>query len=484
MGNYSVPENIRKLKPKGTMVKLIKSKYYYVYEQTHVKVNDKWKIKMGKMVGIIKEDIGFIPNDNYNDKTELTTLDFGEYFVSVKLTESILEKLKATFNIEDAYKIYFISLIHFINGFTYIKYFKDFFSLSYLSIKYPSISLSEYNVSSILDSLGRRQNNIEKFESQLISESSNELAIDGHCICSPSLNNCLSEDGNKKNIFKDKQINLLMAYDINTNIPLLSRMYDGSALDKITVQDILARKEFINTLFIVDRGFYSKENLKYFSKNGNKYIIPLYSTLKNYKRITSNIKCENNFIYENGNKKTVIEYCYFEENGAKVIFYRDLSQNIIEAKEYFDKIGIDENYTLEEYNIIKNLFCSIVLESNLDKTPEEIYRYYKKRWRIETFYDYIKNKFDVNALHQQDYYQIQGLSFILLITSLIHHEFVSKSQCIKKNITEIMMASRFLKIHKKCDKWMIENTSKKHYELLNQLKVNYEEELAVLNRKL
>lgn len=34
MGNYSVPESIRKYKPKGTMVKRI-SDYYYVYEYSN-----------------------------------------------------------------------------------------------------------------------------------------------------------------------------------------------------------------------------------------------------------------------------------------------------------------------------------------------------------------------------------------------------------------------------------------------------------------
>ena len=43
MSSYSVPENIRAMKPKGTMVKSIHGKYY-VYEYFHVKENDKWKL--------------------------------------------------------------------------------------------------------------------------------------------------------------------------------------------------------------------------------------------------------------------------------------------------------------------------------------------------------------------------------------------------------------------------------------------------------
>ena len=51
MGNYSVPESIRKYKPKGTMVKRI-SGYYYVYEYASFMGEDgKRHTKMGKVIG-------------------------------------------------------------------------------------------------------------------------------------------------------------------------------------------------------------------------------------------------------------------------------------------------------------------------------------------------------------------------------------------------------------------------------------------------
>lgn len=79
MSSYSVPENIRAMKPKGTMVKTIHGKYY-VYEYFHVKENDKWKTKMGKLIGSIDPVLGYMPNDSIG-KDEITTVDFGEYFL-------------------------------------------------------------------------------------------------------------------------------------------------------------------------------------------------------------------------------------------------------------------------------------------------------------------------------------------------------------------------------------------------------------------
>ena len=72
MGNYAVPEHIRAMKPKGTMVKKINNKFY-VYEYKSSKAeNGKRITKMGKSIGMIKEGIGFVPNDNFLRDKEIT----------------------------------------------------------------------------------------------------------------------------------------------------------------------------------------------------------------------------------------------------------------------------------------------------------------------------------------------------------------------------------------------------------------------------
>lgn len=481
MGNYSVPEEIRKLKPKGTMVKALNGKYY-VYEQKNVKIDGKWKIKMGKMIGSISMDLGFVPNSNYSHNQMITTLDFGEYFLSYYLSKKILEKLKLIFNIKEALTIYNIALIHFVNGFSYMKNIKPQYDLSYLSIKYPSISLSEHIVSKLLETLGRHTSNIEKFEDLLIEHSSKELAVDGHSIKTCGYDNSLSEDGNKKHIFKDKQINLLMAYDINNSYPVLSRMYAGATMDNISFKDLFERKEFKNILFIIDKGFYSTENIKLCSMNGNRYIVPLKAHLKNYKEITKDYSCNESFVYESGRKRSVIEYKMIIKDEVKVIFYRDLSLAALDSADYLSKVSPDnEIYTIEKYEEFKNTFGTIVIQTNLDKEPKEIYELYKNRWKIETFYDYYKNKLDVNALHISDYYQTQGLSFVLLITSLIHTEFIKATKHLKRNITEILLDAKFIKLHYKKNNWSLENVSRRHYELFSDLNIDLNDEVLYVN---
>lgn len=113
------------------------------------------------------------------------------------------------------------------------------------------------SLSILLDSLGRKQTRVEQFERNLMENSSKNLAIDGHVVRSTSDCNDLADFGNKYRVLKDRQLNILMTYDIKTGRPLLSRIYDVGELDKLSIRDILGRFDFHDTLFIVDRGFYS-----------------------------------------------------------------------------------------------------------------------------------------------------------------------------------------------------------------------------------
>lgn len=482
LGKYSVPENIRKMKPTGTVVKVLNGGKYYVYEQKHIKVDGKWKIKSGKMIGTLEDGVGFIPNDNYKKDDKITTVDFGEYCLANYLSLNTLNLLKEVFNIKDALNIYLLALIHFVNGFTHIKNVKPLYDLSYLSIKYPTLSLSNYIVTKMLDDLGRRQQRVEDFEDLLLKKSSKQLAIDGHAIKTSSNDNALSEKGYKSRIFKDKQINLLMAYDINNHKPILSRIFDGSAVDSVIFKDFFERREFKDTLFIVDKGFYSNDNLELLSKDNNSYIIPQKNNMKDYKEITKDTKCEHMFVYERGKKKSVVEYKELTKEKYKVIFYKDLSQNATEAADYYKKIN-EKTYTIEKYNVLKEFFGTIVLQTNLSENAQEVYKLYKQRWLIETFYDYYKNRLDANTLCLQDYYQTQGLSFILLITSLIHSDFSDKIKQTGKTISDLLLNTRFLKLHKKRGVWSLENTSRKHYELFSSLGISLDNELSYMNGK-
>lgn len=479
MGKYSVPEEIRKQKPEGTMVKAIHGKYY-VYEYSCVKINDKWKTKTGKMIGTISPELGYITNKNYQKNDEITCFNFGEYFLTYQLGQTVYKELSKFFNIKEATEIYLLAIMHFVNGFTYVKHMKPNYDISYFTKRFPSISLTEYKVSKLLETLGSHTTKAEEFQQSLINSSSRELAVDGHAIKTCSVDNELAEKGNKYLKYKENQMNALMAYDIKNNRPVFSRLYPGATTDNVAFKDLFQRNEFKDTLFIMDKGFNDPENLKLCSQNGNKYVTPVRGSTTLYKTLIKDPKFNSAFIYKNSKKNGVIHYNCQIIDGNKVIIYKDENQSLLESGDYLSKIG-EDGYTLEKYEVAKKAFGVIILQSNLENTPEEIYDYYKNRWKIETFYDYYKNQLQVDATYTSNYYRSQGLSFILLITALIHEEFVKKTKFMKKNVTDILLDAKFLKIHHKGSDWEFENLCKRHFELFSKLKINLGKELEYIN---
>lgn len=80
--------------------------------------------------------------------------------------------------------------------------------------------------------------------------------------------------------------------------------------------------------------------------------------------------------------------------GYRVLTYRDINESAAEQENYVRHIGRgDKAYTREGFERAKYFMGGIVLQTSLEEqTPQEIYVLYKKRWQIETFYNYFKNK--------------------------------------------------------------------------------------------
>lgn len=472
MGNYSVPEFIRKFKPKGTMVKVI-SGHYYVYEYSTIKGPDgKRRTKMGRALGTIKEGIGFVPNNNLVSDAEISTLEFGEYAVVLANSAKTLGLLNRCFNPEDAVRIYVTALIHFVQGFTYLKDIRSYYEMSILSLKYPSLKLGYSALSSLYDDLGRRQGNVLRLEETLVSACSKQMAIDGHVIGNCSSRNDLAEKGYKFFKTGEPQLNLLMAYDVNTGTPLLSRIYSGSMPDKVSVRDLVNEVKMEGMLFIVDRGFYSAENLALFGSNGNSYIIPLSKNLTVCKKAVANLALKERFAYQKGRKGTVVEYKDESIGGNRVITYRDLDESVLEQTNYLRHMEEGHrSYTQARFDKLKDFMGVIVMQTSiLDKSAQEIYALYKKRWTIETFYNYFKNRADYRTLYMQDYYKTQGLAFVMLVSALIHREFEEAAKCVKgKSVQDCLLEARMVKANRRYDVWYVCNCGAKQKDLFKQL---------------
>jgi len=230
---------------------------------------------------------------------------------------------------------------------------------------------------------------------------------------------------------------------------------------------------------VVDRGFYSADNIALFSSNGNTYVIPVPANTSLFKEAMKDVNYSDSFYYRSGSKHSRIEFqrrVLRDSTGKDVDVYvfRDIDENEKCRYNYLHCIELGKSgYTREQLDASKEFFGVYVLQSNSRCSPEEIFTSYKRRWGIETFYQYVANIGDYNDLMMQNYYREQGLAFIMLIAGQIHQKIldgVKKLGSTTISSRDILLMARRMKIERRGDFWLLKNTRKKDLDLFAKMK--------------
>ena len=328
--------------------------------------------------------------------------------------------------------------------------------------------------------MGRHPAICDNYSQGLIDDSSGLTAIDGHVILTCSKQNDLADYGNKYQKIGNKQLNVLQAYDAVNKVPLTSTAYEGDVVDKISVQDLLDSFRFPSgTIFLVDMGFYSEEDIGLYREGEKHFIVPVPANATISKAMHSSITFTGQFAYqktdENGreyddtilyrestvkelediyqefmNKKMdqknreaiaackpgekLKKYPYTQIKRSaygddRVIMYRDEDMHSRMAAEYRSQIGSDDVHTEEKLAKLGPEFGLIIMRTNLGKEkadPSVVYGDYKKRWTIETHHNFVENTIKFCGLKTSDDCTMQGLSFLMITVGQIKAMFVNR----------------------------------------------------------
>ena len=483
MPSAKIPEDIRQFRPGPcTEIKLINGRYYVYMYQARKLPSGRWGKKTGKSIGTIIPGKGFVPNKNYHlyvgkqSLDEITVLEYGQYALIGEIAKDIFSSLQRHFTPDCAAQIFTYARILYANGFVHLDQIHAHYEQSWLSQEYKDFSLhmGKTALGSLLDALGRRTKRVVQYEQDCIQESSAAMAIDGHAIRCCSDKNDLGESGYKFRQLNEDQVNLLMGYDINSGTPLFARMYRGSCNDKTTIQDLDELFAFTGILFVIDRGFYSKKNLSIFSANKNSYIISVPGSMDVFKTSMEGLRYTDSFYYRSGKKHARIEYTSKKISDTEHVYvFRDIEENEKSRFNYQRCIEYGkEGYTWEKFEQIKESFGVYVLQSNATLSAEEVFSRYKKRWGIETLYQYLKNNADFNDLMIQDYYKEQGFAFIMLIVGQIHQKMKAAVKSLNNStfsVTDILLMAKCLKMEKRGSQWILKNARKRDLQILELL---------------
>ncbi len=463
------------------MVKKQGNKYYaYQRSSTKVKVAQedgtyKWKTldKMGPCLGSITLENGFIPNAVSESEEAITVLDYGNYAFSKIHSSEVFQELDLLFRGKMAIKIYVAALITFNEGFTYMTDMSRKYSESAACMFYPGVSLEYESLANLYEYLGRHGKVVDQFEQRAINTSSHVVGIDGHVIACASEKNDLSEFGYKHSKLNAPQMNWICVHDLVKDKPLASQFINGSMPDKSSLKQLFNRFVFANTHFYVDRGFNTDDDKRLMSLEGSTYTVPMISGRNDYSDVYGKLKFDKRrwFIYDKNGYSSIIYYSEYPGEGkVRYIAFKDTTRESAERKMYCEKIkrGI-KGYTEAGLNAAEKDFGLFLLETTEQSMAEEVFNGYKSRWGIETYYNYVDNVIDFNALYQQDYCKTQGIGFIVQIAGCIFSEM--KKSLINQNETVryVMDEFRGIKSVNEKGRWTLHNITKSRRSLAEKL---------------
>lgn len=170
---------------------------------------------------------------------------------------------------------------------------ESWYESSYLCKMYPDLKIKSQSISDLLERTGSHGVHEEFMDRLVKKENGSALVFDITSLSSYSRQIGLLEYGYNREGVDLEQVNLGLVVDKKKGIPLMYDLYPGSIVDVLTLVNTLRRvrargiREYI---LVLDRGFYSRNNVKEMIREGASFIIPGSSTLKSVKEIIAGCK--------------------------------------------------------------------------------------------------------------------------------------------------------------------------------------------------
>ena len=254
------------------------------------------------------------------------------------------------------------------------------------------------------------------------------------------------------------QINMAMYYGEESELPLYYRVYPGSITDKTHLRYMMEDSGFLDVKrikYVMDRGFYSAENLRYMVENGNRFVIAFPGSLKYIRELIlrrrneliNRSECHLGMGMTYGKTYEISDlgfrmnvHLYYDPQKAAMEsdrLYRELSKIENELRQmeeppdrklhydkYFfinrskdGKLGYIRNHkAIDEALSLCGFFA--IGETDFKKTAAEILTLYRRRDVVEKSFDDLKNTLDMSRMHVQTEQTADGklfCSFIALI---------------------------------------------------------------------
>lgn len=220
-------------------------------------------------------------------------LEYGDVALLVKLSEEVglFQTLKACYPVDVANTVLALAVNKNIRGLS-LRNFRSWYEGTYLQRLTPLKNPSSQNLSRVLDALGGDERSLARFFEawQMHNGARSAITYDLTSLSSSSSLVELLEYGYNRDGDGLPQVNFGLVTSMETELPLFFKVFPGSINDVATLKNLLAEIQSLGikkTLFVLDRGFYSKANVLELLKEGMGFVMPVPFHVKDAQRIIS-----------------------------------------------------------------------------------------------------------------------------------------------------------------------------------------------------
>ena len=335
------------------------------------------------------------------------------------------DELFRIFDVTDSCLILVLAMLRIERKGIKLSRVRSAYNKSLVSILYPGLPLSANKISAFLERLGQDITKQQAFfHARLESVCENDhIIIDGTLKQNTSKVNDLSEFSRKARVKGCQDISVLYAYNLEKREPLCAQVFPGNMIDARAYRAFVQDNKIERGLLITDKGFPPKEIQDMLEKHAElHFLTPLK---RSDVRIAKNKMLDFNDFLRNIDKRIRCKKHQLP-TGRFLYAFKDSVRAAMEDNSFMDLQRKSGSYDKDLYDKKGASFGTIVFESDIDLSCEEIYQIYDERWQLEMLFDCYKNSLDFGITRVQSDYAVRGSEFIDFIATVLTRRIVDR----------------------------------------------------------
>lgn len=334
------------------------------------------------------------------------------------VVSDIKEDLLKVYPAKTAYEILVIATLRVIYPGVPDCRLRYYYNKTFVSIQYKGVALSSKSVHNLFEEIGASMERRGEFSLQRLERVANEdhVAIDGMLKQDNGDANDLGNFAGKSRVKGRKEISILYAYDIELGEPICGEVFPGNFVDSNAYLPFIQHNHITKGILVDDKGFLPTKIEGFLKQHPDLHFITPIK--RNDKRIA-----QYNLLKWVGVLNRVNRIVYYSKARTKEGHYLYAFKDLIRTEGEDALFGIraikHENFDADKHQEKESLYGVIVFESDLDISPELVYKTYDDRWQLEMVFRSYKSALELDETRSQDDYVVIGSDFVNVIASII-----------------------------------------------------------------